>query len=182
MCPFPEWDADRARSVHKLAAGAGPGKAARRDLINGWAGSILRDRGEATMAGRCHGEAAGSRRSPQRARRCHRVEFTLTAEEFAAVADAAGRAGLARGAYAAQVVLADAFGSDGAASGRREELRELIRASGLLRRIGANLNQAVARLNATGQHSADLRAYAAESIRRARRLDAAAEAVRRTLR
>ena len=36
-------------------------------------------------------------------------------------------------------------------------------------------DQAVAKLNATGQHSADLRAYAAESIRRADRLDAAAE-------
>lgn len=63
-----------------------------------------------------------------------------------------------------------------------EALRELVRACGLIRRIGVNLNQAVARLNATGQHSADLHAYAAESIRRARRLDAAAEAVRKTLR
>lgn len=47
----------------------------------------------------------GSRRSRQQARREHRVEFTLTAAEFAAVQDAAG---LARGAYAAQAVLAAA--------------------------------------------------------------------------
>ena len=38
----------------------------------------------------------------------------------------------------------------------REILRELIRASGLVRRIGVNLNQAVAKLNATGQRSGDL--------------------------
>jgi hypothetical protein len=42
--------------------------------------------------------------------------------------------------------------------------------------------QAVAKLNATGQRSADLLPYAAESLRRAERLDAAAETVRRRLR
>jgi hypothetical protein len=38
----------------------------------------------------------------------------------------------------------------------RQGLTELIRAAGLVRRIGVNLNQAVAKLNATGQRSADL--------------------------
>ena len=47
-----------------------------------------------------------------------------------------------------------------------------MRASGLVRRIGVNLNQAVAKLNATGQRSGDLLPYAAESFRRAERLDA----------
>ncbi len=64
----------------------------------------------------------------------------------------------------------------------RQALTELIRAAGLVRRIGVNLNQAVAKLNATGQRSADLVPYATESLRRAERLDAAAEAVRRRLR
>jgi hypothetical protein len=64
----------------------------------------------------------------------------------------------------------------------RQALTELIRAAGLVRRIGVNLNQAVAKLNATGQRSADLLPYAAESMRRVRRLDAAAEDVRRRLR
>ncbi|HCU94052.1 MAG TPA: hypothetical protein DHU96_15540 [Actinobacteria bacterium] len=64
----------------------------------------------------------------------------------------------------------------------RQALAELIRAAGLVRRIGVNLNQAVAKLNTTGQRSADLLPYAAESLRRARRLDAAAEDVRRHLR
>ena len=44
---------------------------------------------------------------------------------------------------------------------------EFMRAAGLVRRIGVNLNQAVAKLNATGQRSGDLLPYAAESIRRA---------------
>ena len=64
----------------------------------------------------------------------------------------------------------------------REALGELIRAAGLVRRIGVNLNQAVAKLNAMGQRSGDLLPYAAESMRRAARLDAAAEEIRVRLR
>jgi hypothetical protein len=64
----------------------------------------------------------------------------------------------------------------------RDALAELIRAAGLVRRIGTNLNQAVARLNATGQRTGDLVPYAAESIRRAERLDAIAEQVRNAIR
>jgi hypothetical protein len=45
-----------------------------------------------------------------------------------------------------------------------------------------NLNQAVAKLNATGQHAGDLPAYAAEAARRAARLDQAADQVRKALR
>lgn len=45
-----------------------------------------------------------------------------------------------------------------------------------------NLNQAVAKLNATGQRSGDLLPYAVESLRRVERLDAAAEDLRRKLR
>jgi hypothetical protein len=64
----------------------------------------------------------------------------------------------------------------------RQALTELIRAAGLVRRIGVNLNQAVAKLNTSGQRSADLLPYATESLRRAERLDAAAENVRRHIR
>jgi len=64
----------------------------------------------------------------------------------------------------------------------RDTLGEFIRAAGLVRRIGVNLNQAVAKLNATGQRSGDLLPYAAESIRRARFLDQAAEEVRERIR
>ena len=111
------------------------------------------------------------------------MHFSLTAEEFAALEEAAGRAGLARGAYAAQVVLDRIYGTGGGPEGpAREALRELVRAAGLVRRIGVNLNQAVAKLNATGQRSGDLLPYAAESLRRAEHLDAAAERVRKTIR
>jgi len=123
------------------------------------------------------------RRSRQPAPRGRTVRFDLNEDEFADLEAAAARAGLARGAFAADAALAVARGiTTGAADqSLRDVLGELIRAAGLVRRIGTNLNQAVARLNATGQHSADLTAYAAESIRRAERLDAIAEQVRNAL-
>ena len=127
------------------------------------------------------GRPAG-RRARQDAARPRRVEFTLTEAEYGELDDAARRAGLARGAYAAQAVLAVARGTASPASAPvREALGELIRCAGLVRRAGVNLNQAVAKLNATGQRSGDLLPYAAESVRRARNLDAAAEELRRRL-
>jgi len=122
------------------------------------------------------------RRSRQAAARLRSVRFGLTEEEHREVDVAATHAGLAKGAYAAQATLAAARGMiNPADTPLRQALTELIRAAGLVRRIGVNLNQAVAKLNATGQRSGDLLPYAAESIRRAERLDTAAEAVRRRL-
>jgi hypothetical protein len=90
---------------------------------------------------------------------------------------------LARGAYAAEATLSVVRGAASSADFVfRDALGEFIRAAGLVRRIGVNLNQAVAKLNATGQRSDDLLAYAAESARRARKLDDAAEEIRRKLR
>jgi hypothetical protein len=123
------------------------------------------------------------RRARNSAKRCRRVEFSLTDEEFEDLDAAAGRAGLARGAYAADAALSVARGvACSADSPFREALGEFIRAGGLVRRIGVNLNQAVAKLNATGQRSGDLLLYAAACLRRAERLDAAAEEIRRRLR
>jgi len=131
--------------------------------------------------GRTDGQ--GGRRPRHGARRPYRVEFSLTGQEFELLEAAAGRAGQARGAYAAEAALAAARGGPAAAdTPLRELLRELIRASGLVRRIGVNLNQAIAKLNATGQRSGDLLPYAAESLRRAERLDAVADDVRKALR
>jgi hypothetical protein len=128
------------------------------------------------------GERAAGRRTRQAARRLRRVEFTLTEEEYGELDAAAARAGLARGAYAAQATLAMARGGTSRAGVPvREALTELIRCAGLVRRAGVNLNQAVAKLNATGEPSGELVPYAAESIRRARRLDAVAEELRRRL-
>jgi len=79
------------------------------------------------------------------------VEFTLTDGEFTELETAARMAGLSRGAYADQAALAVAHGGvTGAGVPVREALVELMAAAGLVRRVGTNLNQAVARLNATG--------------------------------
>jgi len=128
------------------------------------------------------GDPQGSRRPRQSGSRQRKVEIRLTNDEFELVEEAARRSGRARGAYAADVTLAAARGGSPATSAAlREALGELIRASGLVRRIGVNLNQAVAKLNATGQRSGDLLPYARESLRRAERLDAAADEVRKAL-
>jgi hypothetical protein len=135
-----------------------------------------------------HGEPHAPARRPRRrprqpAGRARSVRFSLTEEEFAEVGAAAADAGLARGAYAARATLAAARGTASVSgSPLRQALAELIRSAGQVRRIGVNLSQAVEKLNATGQRSADLLPYAAESFRKAERLDAAAEAVRRSLR
>ena len=111
------------------------------------------------------------------------MEFSLTDEEFGELGAAASRAGLARGAYAAEAALSAARGvTFPVDSPFREAPGEFIRAAGLVRRIGVNLNQAVAKLNATGQRSGDLLPYAAESLRRAEQLDAAAEEIPKRLR
>jgi hypothetical protein len=110
------------------------------------------------------------------------VKFFLTDEELAELDKAAGRAGLARGAFAAEVTMAAAQGVQAkAGSPLREALAELISAAGLVRRIGTNLNQAVARLNATGQRGDDLLPAAQMCVRVIRRLDEAAEQVRRNV-
>lgn len=122
------------------------------------------------------------RRSRQSAPRSHLVKFFLTDQELAELSDAARRAGLARGAFAAEAALAAARGSTvPVGSPLRDALIELMRATGLVRRIGVNLNQAVARLNATGQQGEDLGPVTQMCGRVVRRLDDAAEQVRRSI-
>jgi hypothetical protein len=131
---------------------------------------------------RPRGDRPAGRRSRGTSKRARRVEFNLTDEEFSELDAAAARAGLARGAYAAAAALGAARGESGRIGvPLREALAELIRSAGLVRRVGVNLNQAVAKLNATGQRSGDLLPYAVESVHRARRLDAAAEDLRKRL-
>jgi hypothetical protein len=123
------------------------------------------------------------RRARQAVKRRHTVRFDLSDEEFTELRAAADRAGLARGAFAGQAaLLAARSGMVVADSPLREALGEFVRAAGLVRRIGVNLNQAVAKLNATGQRPGDLLPYAVESIHRAQLLDQAAEEVRKQIR
>jgi hypothetical protein len=124
----------------------------------------------------------GRRRSRQTVARPKVVQFSLTPAEFAEVSDAAARSGLARGAFAAGATLAAArSGQLSAGVPLRESLVEMMTAAGLVRRIGTNLNQAVARLNATGQRSDDLLPAAQFCVRVIRRLDEAAEKLRRSI-
>jgi hypothetical protein len=107
------------------------------------------------------------------------VHFSLSAEEKAALQDAASRAGLAEGAFAARVVLAHVQGDTGGPEAPdRELLRELVRAAGLVHRIGVNLNQAVAKLNATDTPDDRLEPSAAWLLRVAGRVDAVIEQIR----
>jgi len=125
---------------------------------------------------------AAGRHSREVARRGKRVEFTLTDGEFADLETAAQLAGLSRGAYAAQAALTVARGGGSRAGAPlREALIELMTAAGLVRRVGTNINQAVARLNATGQRGEDLLPAAQFCVRVIRRLDEAAEHVRRNV-
>jgi hypothetical protein len=125
----------------------------------------------------------GRRRARQPVPRTRTVEFTLNDQEHALLVEAARQAGMARRAYIATVVL------DGAANGTTISgqdpldliLIELMRAAGLVRRITTNLNQAIAKLTATGQPAGHLPRYAAESRRRADHVDAVADAVRKAV-
>lgn len=110
------------------------------------------------------------------------MEFSLTDEEFGELGAAAAQEGLSRGAYAAEAALAAARGGPGRMGvPLREALLELMSAAGLVRRAGTNLNQAVARLNATGQRGEELVPATQFCVRVIRRLDEAAEHLRRSI-
>ena len=122
------------------------------------------------------------RRSRQAVSRPRVVQFSLAEEEFEEVSRAAERSGLARGAFAAEAALASARGAEAKVwSPVREALVEVIAAAGLVRRAGTNLNQAVAKLNATGQRGEDLLPAAQFCARVIRRLDETAEQLRRSV-
>jgi hypothetical protein len=73
------------------------------------------------------GAGAGRRRSPQAVPRLRLVKFFLTDGELAELNEAAGQAGLARGAFAAEVTMAAARGRQAQVSTPlREVLVELM--------------------------------------------------------
>jgi predicted ATPase len=117
----------------------------------------------------------GSRYQMLETVRAYGLERMAEAGEETAVRDAFTAHYLALAAARGTITVA-------AGDGLRDLLAELVHAAGLVRRIGVNLNQAVARLHATGRASGDLARYADESLRRGERLDAVAECVRDALR
>ncbi|MEU7889879.1 hypothetical protein AB0B54_30630 [Microbispora bryophytorum] len=124
------------------------------------------------------GDEQGRRRRRRGPKRRRVVQFSLDDGEYAELEEAAARDGLSRGAYAANAALAAARGQTGPqVAALREALRELMRASEQVRKIGVNLNQTVAALHSTGEEPPTLRLYAAACMRFVTRLDEAAHAV-----
>ncbi len=119
--------------------------------------------------------------------RLHRANLRLNDEELADLVAAARDAGLTPGGYAAQAALAAARGtsaptSDGRLALLRELGRDLVAAYTALNRIGTNLNQIAARVNATGELGADLPIVLERVERRAAEVDVVVKMVRRELR
>ena len=129
------------------------------------------------------GPSAGSRsrrRPREDAARSRAVLVRLTEEEFGELTEAAGRARMARAAYAAEAALSAARGTAAVPDAElREALGEMMRAAGLVRRIGVLLNQAVAKLNATGQRPGELVPVALACRSRVENLNDVAEHLRR---
>ena len=128
---------------------------------------------------RCPG---GGRRERGREPRTHKITVRLSDAELAALTAAAGRTKLALAAYLSRAGMdAAEHRAVPVTEIQREALAELIRVAGLLRRAGVNLNQAVARLNATGQPGPDLGPAAAYCIRVVEHVDQAATRISRVL-
>lgn len=110
------------------------------------------------------------------------VSVLLSQQEYETVAGAAARLNLAVGAYVGQAAMAAATNTEPPQwSPMRDLLLALIQASGQVHRIGVNLNQAVATLNATGTMTSALERYAATAARVTEHLDDVADDVRRKL-
>jgi hypothetical protein len=89
------------------------------------------------------GRTPPRRRGRQGVKRSRTIRFDLSEGEFGEIQAAAEQAGLAKGAFVAQAALAVARGGGlPPDSPQRQALSEFIRAAGLVRRIGVNLNQA----------------------------------------
>src|ERR1039457_2295986 len=127
----------RARNSRRIRAGL----AARKERPVAY---VLRDDGVRDDDER-PAAARPRRRTRHPGRRGRTVRFALTDAEYAEVSAAARQAGLARGAYAAEATLAIARGEIATPDAPlRDAFHALDRAALLVRRIGVNLNQAVA--------------------------------------
>lgn len=126
---------------------------------------------------------SGRHRSHGRPSRERRVNLRLSDDEYAALAEAAGTAGLTPAGFATEAALAAARG-EGMPEHRalRALLVELMAARTQVRRYGVNVNRAVAQLQATGETPGWLERAAAGADRGVARLDDAAGAAAAILR
>jgi uncharacterized protein (DUF1778 family) len=110
------------------------------------------------------------------------VAISVDAGEQAELEGAARSEGVTMSAFVAEKALAAARRTIPPAAGPlREALAELIRATAQVQKVGTNLNQAVAALNASGQTPGNLVPYARYATRVIERLDEAAERVSKRL-
>ena len=147
------------------------------------------DQGQLTV-----GHSAVVKTSPSR-RRCGRnrvhqlparhrqIKLRYSDAELADVSAAARRAGLTPSGFAAEAALAAARDTEPPASEPwREALTEVMAARAQVRRFGANVNQAVRALNATGEPPEWLARAVALAAKAVAELDASATELARRLR
>ena len=131
--------------------------------------------------------APGSRRRHGDVRRQFRLTAWYTRDELEKVRYAAAAAGMAPAAWLAKLGTSAAEAAAGgragaAAADAPDVVAAMSQATSLARRLGYLLNQAVAKLNATGEHSADLEACAAAVARAVHRMESATLTAARALR
>ncbi len=113
-------------------------------------------------------------------RRAHRLTPRFSDAELEAIGVAAGLAGLTPTGFAAKAAVDVALARTSPVPVRTmEALGELLEARAQVRRFGLLVNQAVARLHASGELSGELGAAVAACTRAVGRVEAAAVAVRR---
>jgi hypothetical protein len=138
------------------------------------------------MGGRVEKQAQGERqrrraRQQGRSRGC-RIAISVDTAEHAELEHAARSEGLTVSAFVAEKALRAARRTSLPTTGElRETLTELVRATVQVQKVGTNLNQAVAALNATGQAPGNLLQYARYSTTVIGRLDQIAARVGRHL-
>jgi len=122
--------------------------------------------------------APGRDRNHLRPRRPRQIKVRYTHDEYATIAGAAREAGLTPTGYVADAALATAQGNPTPSTAPwRTALLELMEARAQVRRIGTNINQATAAINATGEPPVWLEHALAITNRAVAQLDEAATAV-----
>ncbi|MFI5843893.1 plasmid mobilization protein [Catenuloplanes sp. NPDC051500] len=129
----------------------------------------------------------GRDRQHQRPGREHRLTPRFSAEELAAIQEAAAQVGMTVTGFCAEAAIAQASGVRAASLDPIREIladfqAELYTARITVGRIGTNLNQAVAALNTTGQAPEWLLTAALLCERRMERIDAVIALIDRRLR
>ena len=122
--------------------------------------------------------APGRDRNHHRPRRPRQIKVRYTHDEYATIAGAARDTGLTPTGYVAEAALATANNTQTHSTAPwRTALLELMEARTQVRRIGTNINQATAAINATGEPPPWLQHAIAMTNKAVRRLDEAATAV-----